>query len=148
MSHFGKIKAALAVEGKTAEFELSELAGHPKPVLILKPAGIENSGLFNASLRFSGAQAKGAKRSEKEQIEDGLREMRELWPHHVIAAWRHVVSDETGEPLDYSPALGRELLDALPADVLLRLKVFASDMNNFRTGDALPPVDAGAIAGN
>jgi hypothetical protein len=147
MSNFTKITAALAVADKTAEFELYELAEDPTPVLILKPAGIENKAFFNAALRSGAAAARGKKLSEQEQIETGIREMRELWPQHVVQGWRGIRND-AGEELAYTEALGRELLEALTVDVLLRLKAFAQDMANFRAAGDPAPIDAGTVAGN
>lgn len=146
MSSFTKIKAALEVAHKRAEFELYELDEDPKPVLIIAPASIENREFFNASLRASPKETRGKKFTEREMIEIGLKEMHDLWPQHVVVGWRGIRND-VGEEVPYSPALCRELFEALPADVLIRLKAFAQDMANFRSGGE-PGADAAAIAGN
>ena len=147
MSNFSKIKAALHVADKLAEFELYELDEDPRPVLILKPAGIENRDFFNAALRSGAALPRGKKPTEQEQIESGIKEMRDLWPRHVIYSWRGVKNDR-GDALPYTEELGRELLEALTVDVLLRMKAFAQDMANFRGAGEPAPMDAGAVAGN
>lgn len=149
MSSFGKIKAALDTAGRTAEFELTELDETPKPVLILRPAGIDNREFFNEALRSGAATVKamrGKTVSDAEQVEIGLQEMRTLWPRLVIAGWRGLKDDEGSEP-PYSEALCREFLEALPTSVLIRLKKFGEDMANFRP-QAGAPIDAGLVAGN
>lgn len=151
MSNFGKIKAQLDVSSKTAEFELYELEGDPRPVLILRPATIENAGYFNAALRRGSHLSKGRRKPAglEEQIEEGLAEVRELWPAHVIAGWRHIRND-AGEEVAYTAALGCELLTALPFDVLNRLSIFAKEAANFRDGGSAldAPIDAVAVSGN
>lgn len=152
MTMFSKIKAQLDVSGKTAEFELSELGGDPGPVLILAPAGVDNPEYFNASLRYSASMPKGKKLTEEEQSEAGLQMMLALWPETVIKGWRNSFHfTDSGEEIPYTPELGRDLLETLGAvarDMLIRMLGFAGDMQNFRGGCPLPPVDAEAVSGN
>lgn len=149
MSSFGKIRAALDTSGRTAEFEITELNETPKPVLILRPAGIDNREFFNEALRSGAAtmkRHKGKTLSDAEQVDIGLEEMRALWPRLVIVGWRGLKNDAGEEP-PYSEEVCRQFLEALPVSVLLRLKKFGEEMANFRP-DGGEPIDSGTLAGN
>jgi hypothetical protein len=156
--------AALDISGKTAEYTIYEAEAVPdptdlttpprlvKPVLVLRPTGLENPKFFNEWLReFGGDQRElRAKLSnpDAELVSRTRSLVRRLFPQYVVAGWRHVFDDD-GNAVPFSESACFELFEHLPGDVIDGIRSFCDDPASFRgRGGAARGIDAGAVAGN
>jgi hypothetical protein len=155
---FAKIKAQAATP--VHKFELSRLA--PARVFVngreedrwitlhLAPASISNKAFAAAEMRHDAArdQAKPRKRGGKHDevakmsaVEEAIAKARAIFAGTVIVGWDDVY-DDAGVGVIYSEAACRELLEALPDDIVAEVIVEANTPDNFAR------VNATVVAGN
>lgn len=141
--------ATLSVTDKTAEYEIVEMQGDPKPVLILRPAGTENKPFFNALLKeFGGNQrAFRSQRLSGDALDKSRAATVRLFPAYVVADWRNV-KDITGADVPFSVEACENLFGILAATapyVLDGIRAFCDDPQNFLV---MAPINVEAVAGN
>lgn len=140
---------ALEVVGKTAEYVLHELKEMPKPVLIVKPTGVENAAFFNELLREFGSDQRALKNMNPDagMVEKSRAVTRKLFPLYVVVGWRGL-RDAHGEEVPYSKDECVGLFQKLPGHMVDGIRGFCDDPMNFVRANAAPPLDAGSLAGN
>lgn len=143
MVDFSNLKAA-EIAGRTAEYELIELAD--KPVLIVRPTGPDNKPYFNALLReFGGDQ----RRLQRGRLDGGMLEKmrdvnRKLFPEYVVAGWRGV-KDMSGKDVPFALDNVKAFFEVLPGYILDGLRSFCEAPESF-IGQEL--VDSEEVGGN
>lgn len=147
MSKFSRFKA-LEVKGKTAEFVLHGLNEDPKPVLIVRPGGTENTPYLNALLReFGGQQQVSRLRASVDagNLEKQREANRRLFPEFIVAGWKDV-RDNDGNVVPYSLEGCIELFQQIPDYMVDDIRSFVEIPENFHA--ARQTIDVDAVAGN
>lgn len=137
----------LEIKGRHAKYELVELGENPKPKLILKPAGQENKGFFNAYLAEFGGNQNRVRRSVQvtaENAEKNHEVLRRLYPEHVCIGWEGM-RDTDGNLVPFSKAACAEFFAKIPGWILDGIIGFANDPANFVE---TPAVDIEELSGN
>jgi len=135
MGSFDHLKKMKVSAGVTREFPLPEIAD--KTMLTVRPAGEANPAYFNDTMRKSSRsdlKKAGTNKIDTAFLARSRNLDRTLYAEHVVVGWSDVV-DGDGVTVPFSKAACRELLEALPDDVLDQLRVFCQDASNFREAD-------------
>lgn len=140
-----------SLSDKTAWLEVPSIV--PGAKLHLRPAAMDNSAYYNASLKLSARRAGGDMPrhiEEKDEMNQARMDDRALFPATVVVGWEGIVDDK-GEPVAYSKEVCKDLLDALPDWLFDMVRAFAMNPDRFlQEGDlALPtPEQVQEKAGN
>lgn len=107
-----------------------------------RPATEANAPYYEALVARSGARSRTIARGGKlrvKHLKENRDEDRDLFPIHVITGWENV-RDENDEPVPFSVQACAEFFQALPSDVVDRVRNFFATPDVFRDPDepALP----------
>lgn len=146
---FSKLKQRLDISLATRWLELPEIS--PEARVLLAPATEANKAFYNVMLKRAGRRARPTGKPTPETLrrllDEGRQEDRELYPAYVIRGWEGI-EDDAGQPVPFSEAACRELLDALPDFIFDKVREFAVVPRNFLGENEEPAPDAEELAGN
>lgn len=155
---FGNISAQTLRPGKTIEVVLNQLTNHlgDHPVLIIEHLGETNAAFWNEVILDAGKSVHAAAATaimSKEEIAKNRIENRETLAKHSVRGHRgffHDLPDQPGVEDPSRPAGAddtRDLVFALPDDVIQSILAIAKNEQNFREGRRGPAVPARDLAG-
>jgi len=142
MADFTHLQGLRVGNDATAEFTFYGIAG--EPTLEVRPATESNREFFNAALKRSkhaGRRQRGRKSiPTPETIEQARQEDILLFSKYIVKSWPVPPVDSAGEPVEFSPEVVAQFLDAIPSDMFTELRVFCLEIDNFRE-DLMDPDD-------